>query len=232
MKIGAIILCRYNSSRLPGKILEEVKERSILENITLRLEQVKNLDKIVVATSEEASDDVINDLCKAERISCHRGDLNNVAERFLSAAQEFQLDYAIRINGDNIFIANTIMEKMINIAKEQNLDFVSNVPGRSFPYGMSIEILKTSYYAELIKGFSKSEHFEHVTKYIYDNDTEMGQYFVTNEDFPELKMQQLAVDTPEDLNRAKFIAGHLENFPTSYTLCDISYAVKLFNEKT
>lgn len=97
MKIGAVILCRYNSSRLPGKIFEKVKGRSILENIVFRLEQAQNLDEIIVATSEEESDNIIADYCKNEGISCYRGDLNKVADRFLGAAEHHQLDYALSL---------------------------------------------------------------------------------------------------------------------------------------
>ena len=56
MKIGAIVICRYNSSRLPGKILKKINNKALLTYIIERLKCVQNLDEITVATSEEATD--------------------------------------------------------------------------------------------------------------------------------------------------------------------------------
>ena len=44
MKIGAIVICRYNSSRLPGKILKKINGKPILTYIIERLKCVQNLD--------------------------------------------------------------------------------------------------------------------------------------------------------------------------------------------
>ena len=58
---------------------------------------------IWVATSNEKSDDPIVRFCKANSISFHRDSKSNVALRFLNCALKMKIDYAIRINGDNIF---------------------------------------------------------------------------------------------------------------------------------
>ena len=232
MKVGAVILCRYNSTRLPGKILKQVKGRSILENIIRRLETVDNLDKIIVATSAKETDDAIANYCSEQNITCYRGDLSNVAHRFLSASEHHQLDYAIRINGDNIFVDTETLSEMINTAVEKELDVVSNVPGRTFPYGTSIEIMKVNFYSETYKKFSNEGHFEHVTKYIYDNEVRDSFHFVKNYKYPQLSHQQMAVDTQEDLDRAIFIADTLKEFPIEYNLQQISQAIDKYKATT
>lgn len=229
MTLGAIILCRYNSSRLPGKILRKVKGKTILENIILRLQECANLDKIIIATSQESTDDLIAEFCDSNNFNCFRGDLNNVAGRFLSAAETYELDYAIRVNGDNIFIDLATMESMIDIAKRQSLSFVSNVPGRTFPYGMSIEIVETAFYRSMYNAFSSPDHYEHVTKYLYEEDRTDSTCFVKNDKHPELSHVQMAVDTHDDLDRTKYIADKLEEFPFKYSMTEIGAALESYN---
>ncbi len=205
-----------------------VKGKTVLGNIIERLETAKYIDSIIVATSEERTDDAIAAYCEDNHINVFRGSLNNVAERFKSCAELYKLDYAMRINGDNIFIDIETVDFLARNAKEESLDFVSNVPGRTFPYGMSIEIVKTSFYERVYNSFESEAHYEHVTKYIYDNAIPQSSYLHKNKKYPELKSMQMAVDTQEDLDRAKFVADELSDFPKSYSLEDISSAIKKY----
>ena len=84
MKIGFVIICRYNSSRLPGKILMEINGKSILQYIIERLSLVVPENNIVVATSEEKTDNPIAEYCIKNKINVFRGSLDNVALRFLN----------------------------------------------------------------------------------------------------------------------------------------------------
>ena len=230
MRIGALILCRYNSSRLPGKILKPVKGKPILENIHRRLQSVNLLSEIVVCTSDQESDEPIVEFCEDLKISYYRGSLDNVAHRFLSAAEQYDLDYVIRINGDNIFVDTDLLSEMCAAAMTSEYDFISNLPGRTFPYGMSIEIVRTKYYQEVFSRFKNSEHLEHVTKYLYDNESEIPSFkYFTNNVFPFLQQLQLAVDTSEDYHNAIIITSELPQFPEVYSLADIDRVISKLN---
>lgn len=227
MKVGIIILCRYNSTRLPGKILKKIRGKSILGNIYERLQTSKVVHEIIVATSQESSDDIISDYCNDQSIPCFRGDLNNVSKRFLDCALSNDLDYAIRINGDNIFIDVDTLDQLVLDATSNNLHFCSNVPGRTFPYGMSIEVVNTDFYSKCYKEFTNPDHFEHVTKYLYDHcDKTDDFHFHKNTIYPELQGVQMAVDTLEDFEKARAIANELENFPVSYSMKSIANILK------
>ena len=226
MKVGIIILCRYSSTRLPGKILMEIEGKSVLENIHARLLQSKSVDQVIIATSDDTSDDVIESFCNSKQIPCYRGSLKNVSERFMKCAQEFKLDYAIRINGDNLLIDLDLLSNMIAQSKNEALDFCSNVPGRTFPYGMSIEIVKTDFYAKVFQNFNNDRDLEHVTIHLYENDA-YGKYkFIENTSYPNLKGVKLAIDTIEDFENAKLLAEALPGFPTDYNIEDISKLIQ------
>ena len=68
MNIGAVVICRYNSSRLPGKILKKINGKSILTYIIERLNCVQNLDDFIVSTSINATDQPIVDYCIKNQI--------------------------------------------------------------------------------------------------------------------------------------------------------------------
>jgi len=229
MKIGAIILCRYNSSRLPGKILMEIGGIPILEHIINRLSSVPELE-IIVATSEEDTDDPIVDYCINRDQAYYRGSLTNVAERILKASQEHDLDYFIRINGDNLFIDIAVLSYMISVATTNKFNFISNVKNRSFPYGMSLEILNVNFYSKIIKKFDTDYYKEHVTIYLYEHEEDINVKYVFNENEREASGLQLAIDTKADFKRAQGIVSKLKDGLSDYTLKDIVEAKNKINE--
>ncbi|MEN0047251.1 MAG: hypothetical protein AAF806_09350 [Bacteroidota bacterium] len=203
-KLGAVILARYSSRRLPGKALMGIEGKKVLEYIFERLLTVLDRSQLVLATSDEGSDDPIENFAIERGIKCFRGSLENVSERFYQAAKQQGWDYAIRINGDNIFTDTKVLRDMIAIVEKGQYDFVSNVKGRSFPKGMSIEIVSLDYYAQqLPKIENDSNYKEHVTLYLYEHDKGRKHYYFMNTQFPEAAGIQLALDTPEDFERSK-----------------------------
>ncbi len=95
----------------------EIEGKKVLRYIIDRLLQVVDKDHIVLATSTAQSDDAIEGFAVQEGISCFRGSLEDVADRFYRAANQKSWDYAIRINGDNVFVDTQVLTDMIAIAR-------------------------------------------------------------------------------------------------------------------
>jgi len=206
MHTGIVILSRYSSSRLPGKALRPMLGKVVLAYIVERLLQVVPKEYIVLATSEEASDDPIAVFAQQAGVTCYRGSLENVAERFYQAAATRGWDYATRINGDNIFVDTVVLQQMIALAETGKYDFVSNVKGRTFPKGMSVEIVRINHYAALLPAINASTQYrEHVTLYLYEHDGGQAYFYYLNETLPEAAGLQLALDTPEDWDRTLYV---------------------------
>jgi len=203
LRIGCIILARFNSSRLPGKALKLLKGKPLLQHVYDALASIFPTDQLIVATSALTSDDSIADYCHKQGINCFRGDLDNVAERFLLAAQNYSLDYAMRINGDNLFVALSTVKAIIADA-ELHLDFYSNVPQRTFPFGMSVEMVKVDFYNNIMNEINKSATYrEHVTLYLYDHPNVGKRKYYTNEECSEATGIHLSIDTSEDAEIAE-----------------------------
>ena len=64
----AVIQARMSSTRLPGKVMKGIAGRPILWHVVNRLKASRYLDDIVVATTDHASDDIIEEWCKLNGI--------------------------------------------------------------------------------------------------------------------------------------------------------------------
>lgn len=205
MSIGIVILCRFDSKRFPGKILHNIKGRPIIAHIVERIRLGAPNRSIVVATSRESSDDQIAAYCKRAGLTCFRGSLEDVAGRFLQCMESNGWDFGVRINGDNLFLDPQTLNAMLAIADTDQFDFVTNVPGRSFPYGMSVEIVRKSFYHDAMLQDFDVGHREHVTSGLYEKPDLGRRYIFKNRVCPEAAGLQLAIDTPDDMIRARKI---------------------------
>lgn len=226
MMIGIIVLCRFNSSRLPGKILKVINGKPILAYILERLSLLGDKYRIVVCTSEEKTDNPIAEYCDDHGVLCFRGDLDNVASRFLTCAKHFGFDIAVRINGDNLFADPGVIELVIEEMERKKYDFVSNVQGRTFPRGMSVEAVQVSVYEKYYHYFSDRDR-EHVMTFFYTWN-EGRKHYVMNPE-PIGSGMNMAIDTPEDFDRASRIVALMKEPHTSYSYKDIVNLYKTLN---
>ena len=111
-----------SSTRLPGKVLKPLAGEPMLVRIYDRLIQCKNIDKVVVATSTEPSDDSIFDLCKKKKINVFRGSLNDVQKRFIDIIDIYNSKYYARITGDCPFIFPQFIDHQIGALEKYDAD--------------------------------------------------------------------------------------------------------------
>ncbi len=224
MSIGFIILARFNSRRLPGKALLPIEEVPLLLHIYKALRQVASPECIVVATSDQPTDDPIVHFCRQHKILCFRGSLDHVAQRFYQCAAAHHFDYATRINGDNLFVAMETLREMLSFIQTTPVkpDFLTNVKDRTFPYGMSVEMVKTSFYREVLTLIQLNPRYqEHVTLYLYEHEETGTRTYFYNRQCPEAKGINLAIDTEEDLIFARRMIQKMDRPVYSYNLPEL-----------
>ncbi len=95
-----IIQARLSSQRLPGKVLKELAGYPIIWHIYKRLARCRYIDNIIVATSNDESDDPLVEFCQENQMNVFRGSLTNVMERFTKILHESKYKYFARITGD------------------------------------------------------------------------------------------------------------------------------------
>ena len=204
----------------------KLENKPLLRHVYDAVASVLSQTQIVIATSEESSDDPIASYCDENSINNYRGSLNNVSERFIETARRNSFDYAMRINGDNLFVELTTVRKMIRDA-EESLDFYSNVPGRSFPFGMSVEMVQTDFYESLLPSINQSAKYqEHVTLSLYEHPEIGRRKYYQNEEFPAASGIHLSIDTPQDAEIAQCM---LKQLPQPIFKNELSTIVKTYH---
>jgi spore coat polysaccharide biosynthesis protein SpsF len=149
MKIVTTIEARMTSSRLPGKVLLPVQGKPMLYHLVSRLKAVPSIDEIVLATTINATDDVLIDFAKQANILSYRGSEEDVMSRVIGAAETAGADVIVEITGDCPIIDPDLVEQTIQMYLHHDAAYVSNTHISSYPDGMdtqvfSLESLKRS----------------------------------------------------------------------------------------
>ena len=109
------------STRLPGKIMLPVLDKPILEHLVDRVKKSSNIDEIIIATSINKNDDIIEIFCKSQKIKCFRGSEKDVLLRYFEAAKKFSIDIIVRLTSDTPLLDPKIIDKVILKYNETNM---------------------------------------------------------------------------------------------------------------
>lgn len=205
-----LIQARFNSKRLPGKVLKKCAGKPILKWTIERLKRTKYDVNIAVITSFNKSDDPIAKFCTSENIKYFRGPLNDVAQRFIEAADFFKCKKFMRISADSPLIDPKLVDKAILLSRKNNHDLITNIKTRSFPKGQSIEIISLNALKTLVGEKLSSEEREHVTLGFYNRKKsfQILNFPYKNNNYSKV---QLSIDTPEDFSKIESILKNHED---------------------
>tara|TARA_B000000460_G_scaffold145238_1_gene102544 strand:+ start:1300 stop:2019 length:720 start_codon:yes stop_codon:yes gene_type:complete len=226
MKVVAIISARMTSSRLPGKSLMKICGDPVLQHMLTRVKRAKLIDKIIVATTVNKTDDCISHLCKKMGVSCFRGPEQDVLKRYYLAARKYNVDPIVRLTADCPMIDPALIDETISVFKKGKWEYVTNAHGH-YPDGMDTEIFT---FSALERAHLKAKHTfarEHVTTYIAGNMPKYGKgkfkrhTIKRNKDFSHIRW---TLDTADDL---KIIRELTSKLPKNYSWMDaLSVATK------
>jgi len=169
MKFDIIIEARMSSSRLPGKVMLEVLGKPLLEHLINRLNRLKKINRIIVATTKKKTDEKIINLAKRLSINYFRGSENDVLGRVVSAGKKYNVKNVINITSDCPILDTQILNRMICIFEKNKFDCVSNSFVRSYPDGMDATICKFNALKYSDKFGKTPEYREHTTLFIHHN---------------------------------------------------------------
>ena len=162
--ILAILQARLSSSRLPNKVLKSILGKPMLLHQVERTQHSKKIDKLVIATSDNVSDDAIEKMCLDNNIEVFRGDLNNVLDRFYQCTRSFKPDHVVRLTGDCPLADWQIIDNMIQCYLDKKLDYMAT--SLNFPDGLDVEVMTMKALAEAKYHATLPSELEHVTQYI------------------------------------------------------------------
>ena len=165
-----IIQARSNSKRLPNKVMMKINGNTIIEHVINQVSKAKEINKIIVATSNSNNDLELTNFLKKKKIEFFRGNLNNVAKRFINLIKKYDIKNFVRISGDSPLMDPKIIDKVCKNFSDKKYDIVTNVFPRSYPKGLSVEVFRSKILLENYSKIEKKNEFkEHVSLFFYEN---------------------------------------------------------------
>lgn len=170
MTIVVIVQARTGSSRLPGKVLLPVAGVPLLAAMIARVRAARTAFELVIATTWDAEDDAIANLCTVLGVDCYRGHPIDLLDRHYHVSLDKKADAAVKIPSDCPLIDPAVIDRVLEYycANSEKYDYVSNLHPASYPDGNDVEVIG---FESLETAFREARHRferEHTTPYIWE----------------------------------------------------------------
>jgi spore coat polysaccharide biosynthesis protein SpsF len=195
------------SSRLPGKVLREVLGFPLILLTLKRLEKSREIDKLILATSDKISDNPLHEIVKGEGFEVFRGDEENVLKRYRDCVLEHGGDIVVRVTGDCPLIDPDIVDNVISHYKMYDYDYVRLDVPDTFIRGFDVEVFSREALDKAFELAKEDRDFEHVTAYMYHHPELFSIGKVRGESLFN-KSYRLCVDTIEDFQLISKVYEH------------------------
>jgi spore coat polysaccharide biosynthesis protein SpsF len=178
MKTAIFLSIREKAKRLPKKVLREIRGKTVCEHLIDRLKLAQNADLLLMTTSTHADDSVLCEIAIRAGISFFRGSEEDKLDRYLRAAEKFEVDFMVIVDGDDLLCSEEHIDLTIEAFRRTQFDYVSQegLPLGAASFGIRRQALET------------------VCELKQERDTEVwGGYFTNNDRF---KVHMIQVEDP------------------------------------
>lgn len=223
MTIGALIVARLSSTRLPKKNILPIVGKPMIQHLAERISKSKYIDKIIIATSNLESDDPLEELAREIDIGCYRGNLNNVMQRICGASDLFGCQTIVEILGDNPLIHADLIDDVIELFIKEKLDYAANITKEYIPHiknktlfsvGLRVQVYSRYVAMKYTDYTDYPENGKHPSAFIFDHPDKfkvgyleaLGKWSFMN--FPDLNF---AVNYPKNFELVDKI--YKKNYP-------------------
>jgi len=226
MKVDLLIQVRFNSSRLPNKVMLKILDKTIIQHMHNRLSKCKKIDNIIFLTSTNSEDDKIYNHCIENDFKCYRGSETNLLERHYQTANLINSNVIVRFTGDNPLADANKLDEMIDFyfKSKQSImycKYYNNCfPDGSDPIIFNMDELKDAY-LNAESEFDK----EHVHPYISRKYPELlsFDFGIKQENYKHLNLSNLhlSLDTIYDFNIIKNIYENIYPSNNNFSIKDV-----------
>lgn len=216
--IAAILQARTTSSRLPGKVLLPVLGQPMLLRQLERIARARTVDRVLVATSTDPSDDDLARIVTTAGFLVFRGALDDVLDRFHAAAASLGPDHVIRLTGDCPLIDPMVIDLVVQRHLHSGADYTSNTILRSWPDGVDVEVMRMPALTEVWRAAELPSEREHVTPRFHTDPVFRRHAVVHHEDLASLRW---TVDHPADLDVIRTVFERLYTRQPDFGFADV-----------
>jgi glutamate-1-semialdehyde aminotransferase/spore coat polysaccharide biosynthesis protein SpsF (cytidylyltransferase family) len=206
--VVAIVQARMGSSRLPGKVLADVAGEAMLGRVVRRLQRSRNVNRIVVATTDTDVDDAVEQFCKHRGWAFFRGSEADVLDRYYRTAKAFHADAIVRVTADCPLIDPEVVDRVVATYLAGDCDYASNTLVCTYPDGLDTEVFSSIALEVAWYEARRKTDREHVTPYLRSS----GRFRLRNVECElgrSLRQLRWTVDEPGDLEFVRAIYARL-----------------------
>jgi spore coat polysaccharide biosynthesis protein SpsF len=205
---GIVLQARLASTRLPGKALELIEGRPLLEHCLRRL-SAAGVARVVLATTTLEEDTALCDLATRLGLAVYRGSDADVLDRMAKAAEAFDLDPVIRATGDNPAVDIEASFRVLATLRALHADYVLE---DGLPYGAAVEAVTRDALLRAAREARDLDDREHVTTWVKRRSDLWNLAFPAAPAPLRRPDLRVTVDTPADLTfvRALFARAGTE----------------------
>ncbi|MBT3931731.1 MAG: aminotransferase class III-fold pyridoxal phosphate-dependent enzyme [Rhodospirillaceae bacterium] len=205
----ALIQARMGSSRLPGKVLEEVGGCLVLARCVAAASASRLTGSVCVATSTEAVDDPIAAWCADNGVTAFRGSETDVLSRMHGAAREANAETVVRLTADCPLHDPSVIDQVIWFYRATGADYASNTHPSTWPDGLDVEVFSMSVLERAQHEADLPSEREHVTRWMRANASQLQTETLICP-LPDLHRRRWTLDTADDLARIRQIAEQFD----------------------
>jgi spore coat polysaccharide biosynthesis protein SpsF (cytidylyltransferase family) len=206
--VVAIVQARMGSSRLPGKVLADIAGEVMLGRVVARLQRSRNVNHIVVATTDTDLDDAVEQFCQQRCWAFFRGSEADVLDRYYRTAKAFQADAIVRVTADCPLIDPEVVDRVVATYLAGDCDYASNTLVCTYPDGLDTEVFSSIALEVAWYEARRKTDREHVTPYLRSS----GRFRLRNVECElgrSLHHLRWTVDEPGDLEFVRAIYARL-----------------------
>lgn len=195
MNIVVVTQARFNSTRLPGKVLKEINNESLLEIHLKNAKRAKLPTNYIVATTTESESKYINEIAIQQGWNVYNGSIDNVLDRFYESVVDLNPDIIVRITSDCPFTQGQIIDEAIEKVMNEGFEYVST--SLEYPDGVDVEAFTFSQLKSAWLNATLTSEKEHVTPFIRKNCANKFEISPSECEFAQIR---LTVDEQADFD--------------------------------
>lgn len=224
MSTVCVIQARMNSTRYPGKVMAKLNHYPVLDWVVRACENAVGVDQVVVATTTNKEDDVIEAYYKGRpTVKVIRGSEHDVLSRFVLAAEATRGEVFLRVTADEPLIDPVVISGVIRLQRQTGADYVSNIHPRTYPDGLDVECFTAHALMAADREAKRAVDRDTVTYWMVRNASRFPSATLVNP-LPNMEKERWVLDTQADMKFCAAIAAQwpwVNGPPSMYDILDI-----------
>lgn len=211
MKKVIILQARFTSTRLPGKVLQQVNGLTILGWMIRLSRKIQGIDEVCVAVPEGPLHHAVVAEAQRHGATVVTGPEHDVLSRFAIAARATSADIVMRITTDCPLADPEIAADMLKMVVVSGADYGCNNEPFTFPHGLDCEVFTRKILEIAEREATDDYDREHVTPWMKRN-RDISKVYLHGPG-GHMTSWRWTIDTPDDLEFFKAVARGLEYAP-------------------